>query len=419
MHSKTKKRTRRKTTKKATVKSVADLPLCNLYIFSIFILEAALVVMVILSTPKKSNYTIAQTRISQTNDVCNIEDNRVPENLDEEIISDKDDQKHQEKTFLTAKSDVVTNSNLTNSIVNSNVTNTEESSLEDDMEKVDAAKEETLKVEEPDQKETKESDEDKDLKTVEIKEESSQDETSEIKIAKEENLVTANDPEVVETDDVVSEEKISNVDIIEESIVGAEEPVSEEPVVGTEDIIAEENDNETDVVRNADVDLLANIMFAEEGVFLQSDPENAEKAHKLCGSAVLHRMEVGFGGATSMQEVLYAEGQYAKATKRRIEKGQEVPDVVYKWAEELISNGPIGPRNMVYQAQFKQGAVYEKVGNQYFCLSSVYAEPQVEMQSAENGTILESGSVEPQEEDITGEENPLVYDDLYIEGYDI
>ena len=227
-----------------------------------------------------------------------------------------------------------------------------------------------------------------------------------------ESDTTKNDT-VIEAGDVSLESDMINEEIAEEILVGAEEAIDEESIETMSETEYAESKN---IARSADVDLLANIMYAEEGVFIENDPENAEMAHKLCGSVVLHRMEVNFGGATTMEEVLNAENQYAGATKRRIKNGQDIPEVVYKWAEELLTTGPIGPRNLVYQAQFKQGTIYEKVGNQYFCTSDKFADvPEVEeVNAVTESEIMIEDPVEP--ENIT--EDSAVYEE-YIEEYDI
>lgn len=117
----------------------------------------------------------------------------------------------------------------------------------------------------------------------------------------------------------------------------------------------------------SDLELLARLMYAEEGVLLQKLPEwEAQAAHKLCGSVVLNRLNCNFGGATTIEEVIYAPGQYSSAS---VLFEKEVPDIVYQWAEELLMYGPIGPENMVFQSQSPQGSeTYKQIYNQYFCL---------------------------------------------------
>lgn len=118
-------------------------------------------------------------------------------------------------------------------------------------------------------------------------------------------------------------------------------------------------------------ELLAQMMYAEEGIFLSiyaDDYATAERVFKLAGSVILNRRNTGHMGAKSIADVLYAKGQYADRTKQVIEEGQNVPEVVYTWADDLLTNGSIAPDNMIFQAEFPQGSeTYEQIGNQYFC----------------------------------------------------
>lgn len=117
-----------------------------------------------------------------------------------------------------------------------------------------------------------------------------------------------------------------------------------------------------------DVELLARLMYAEEGIFIYRLPENEAKyVNQLAGSVVLHRRNMNYRGAKTIEEVIYDEGQYACVENGSID--QEVPEIVYEWAEELLKYGPIGPENMIFQAEFEQGTeVFDQVGNQYFCI---------------------------------------------------
>ena len=118
-------------------------------------------------------------------------------------------------------------------------------------------------------------------------------------------------------------------------------------------------------------ELLAQMMYAEEGVFFAifaNDPAANERVHKLAGSVILHRLNNHFGGAQTLADVLYAPGQYDYRTIQRVEQGQNLPPQVYQWAEELLTTGALGPDNLVFQAEFVQGSeVYDHIGNQYFC----------------------------------------------------
>lgn len=126
-----------------------------------------------------------------------------------------------------------------------------------------------------------------------------------------------------------------------------------------------------------DIEFLAQTMFAEEEGFLrqlEDNPELVERVFKLAGSVVIHRADNNYRGATTIQEVVFTEGQYAKRTQQKVTEGQEMPDIVYIWAEELLSNGPIGPHNLIYQSESQQGDSYDMIGNQFFGKEPNYAE---------------------------------------------
>lgn len=118
-----------------------------------------------------------------------------------------------------------------------------------------------------------------------------------------------------------------------------------------------------------DINLIAEVMYAEEEEYVNKP--NSERIFKLAGSVIIHRTNCHFEGATTIEETIYAKGQYASRTKNLIGK-QEIPDKVYEWARDLVENGPIGPENLLYQGDKKCGGeVYEQIGNQYFCLGKI------------------------------------------------
>lgn len=117
-----------------------------------------------------------------------------------------------------------------------------------------------------------------------------------------------------------------------------------------------------------DVKLLGDLMYAEEGVLFQKvSYEEAKLAHMLAGSVVINRKEHERFEGDSIKEIIYTEGQYATSTLERL-GNIDTAEEIYEWAEELLRDGPKGPTNLVWQAEFKQGPIYEKIYNQYFCL---------------------------------------------------
>ena len=133
---------------------------------------------------------------------------------------------------------------------------------------------------------------------------------------------------------------------------------------------------------NQEKELLAQVMYAEEGLFYlkeyKSDPAKVERVFKLCGSVVLNRTEIEYLGCKTIEETVFfgsesGKLQYAEQTQQRVREGQEIPDIVYQWADELLMSGPIGPKGLIYQAQFEQGdEVYAEIGNQIFCIDYKY-----------------------------------------------
>jgi len=115
-----------------------------------------------------------------------------------------------------------------------------------------------------------------------------------------------------------------------------------------------------------DVMLLAQVMYAEVGIFLQTQTEeDAKRAHILTGSVVINRVRTGIWGDT-IKDVIYAPGQYQCVDDGNI--NNEPPEEVIKWAEILLEYGPEGPDDMIFQSQFEQGtSTYDKIGNTYFC----------------------------------------------------
>lgn len=125
-----------------------------------------------------------------------------------------------------------------------------------------------------------------------------------------------------------------------------------------------------------DYEILAQLTYAEEGVFFKyydEDPNKVERVFKLAGSVVINRAEIGYMGNNTIQSTIFAKGQYDTQTLTRVTEGQNVPEVVYTWMQELLEEGTIGPRGLIYQAEFEQGtSTYEHIGNQYFCIEEKY-----------------------------------------------
>lgn len=106
-----------------------------------------------------------------------------------------------------------------------------------------------------------------------------------------------------------------------------------------------------------DFELLARVIEAEAGG--ESD------YHKLCvGTVVMNRVDSEKYPDT-IEGVIYQPGQYQCVTNSHINK--EPSKSSYKAAEHILDGRRMFRNSVVYQAEFIQGKVVEKVGNTYFC----------------------------------------------------
>lgn len=150
-----------------------------------------------------------------------------------------------------------------------------------------------------------------------------------------------------------------------------------EVVQEVEEVVVEKSEEKvvaTSYIENAttlsEAELLASLMYHEEGILLSKlSFEEGKRAHMLAGSVVIHRTNMNYMGANSIRDTIFMPGQYAQSTLDNLDK--PVPDYVLEWAEELLEDGPIGPSDMIFQAEFEQGkGTYDEIYNQYFCTLS-------------------------------------------------
>ncbi len=121
-------------------------------------------------------------------------------------------------------------------------------------------------------------------------------------------------------------------------------------------------------VSYTDVQLLAEVMWAEAEEYINLPESEAEEVFKLVGSVVINRKNDSnyYKDVNTISEVIYQKGQYATRTKERIGK-QEIPSIVYVWAEEILEQGAIGPANMFYEDNVGHGDyTYKQIGKLYF-----------------------------------------------------
>lgn len=131
-----------------------------------------------------------------------------------------------------------------------------------------------------------------------------------------------------------------------------------ETVAEPSDSIEEETQTELETkYTEDDFELLARVIEAEAGG--ESD------YHKLCvGTVVMNRVDSEKYPST-IEGVIYQPGQYQCVTNSHINK--EPSESSYEAAESILDGRRMFRSSVVYQAEFIQGKVVEKVGNTYFC----------------------------------------------------
>ena len=106
-----------------------------------------------------------------------------------------------------------------------------------------------------------------------------------------------------------------------------------------------------------DFELLARVIEAEAGG--ESD------YHKLCVGTVVMNRVASDKYPNTIEGVIYQPGQYQCVTNSHINK--EPSESSYEAAESILDGRRMFRSSVVYQAEFIQGKVVEKVGNTYFC----------------------------------------------------
>ena len=92
--------------------------------------------------------------------------------------------------------------------------------------------------------------------------------------------------------------------------------------------------------------------------------DSKKRAAYLTGAVVMNRVNSEEWPGT-VKDVLYQKGQYS-TTKYFFT--QELPSEVYDLAKDIYYNGTDDvPANVVFQATFSQGKLFEKVNGEYFC----------------------------------------------------
>ena len=103
--------------------------------------------------------------------------------------------------------------------------------------------------------------------------------------------------------------------------------------------------------------VLSHIIYAEAG-------GEGDKTQKYVGSVVLNRV-ADSRFPNTIEGVVFQKGQYSPVRNGAYYKTPS--ERAIKNAKYLLDNGSILPSGVIFQSEFKQGSVYEKVGNMYFC----------------------------------------------------
>ena len=118
-----------------------------------------------------------------------------------------------------------------------------------------------------------------------------------------------------------------------------------------------------------DVYLVGNTVFHEVGVLrYRCTEEDAMKALKMTASCVVNRAKMNYmylGRKISDQVI---ESQYASFEKISNTRQEDVDEIFYQIAEEILQNGPVVSERLIYQSEFKQGEEVEHIDNQWFGL---------------------------------------------------
>ena len=131
-----------------------------------------------------------------------------------------------------------------------------------------------------------------------------------------------------------------------------------------------------EVVEETEAETETEALYSEEDLYLLShlicgEVEGCDRQMKTyVGSVALNRVaDSRFPG--TLKEVIYQEGQYSCTWDGNFEKepGEESIDV----AKFLLTNGSQLPPNVIFQAEFVQGSIYDTLlapngVTEYFCI---------------------------------------------------
>lgn len=113
-----------------------------------------------------------------------------------------------------------------------------------------------------------------------------------------------------------------------------------------------------------DVDILSEVIYHENW--------NTDKDHEaayLTGVVVKNRINrdekwLHLKGEKTVYDVVYAKNQYSTTRKFFTVK---IPDECRQMAFDILTNESEVPKDVIFQATFKQGKIYKIINGEYFC----------------------------------------------------
>lgn len=113
-----------------------------------------------------------------------------------------------------------------------------------------------------------------------------------------------------------------------------------------------------------DVDLLSQVIY-HENWFTDKDHEAAW----LTGIVVKNRIErdeawLHLKGDKTVYDVVYAKGQYSTIKDFYT---VDIPDECRLMAIQILTSKSDVPKDVIFQATFKQGKIYKIINGEYFC----------------------------------------------------
>lgn len=139
----------------------------------------------------------------------------------------------------------------------------------------------------------------------------------------------------------------------------AVEEIEEAEEVVTRKVVHEETPTYVNNLYDEDdLYILSHLIYGEAG-------GESDDCQLAVGSVVLNRVKSKSFSGNTIEEIVFAPGQYACTWDGNYDK--EPDSRAINNAKYLLENGSQLPDGVVYQAQFVQGEVYAVIDGEYFC----------------------------------------------------